>query len=457
MLALVLPAAALASTVIRDANAITVQADPATAAGERLELGIENGMAFVTSDRGVTSAACTQTDANRVDCAPAAAFVVNFLGFDDSLGTDSLTGTAGVEARGGAGDDRLTGAQGADRLFGEDGGDNLDGRDGNDTLEGGSGDDSLIDGPGDDTVTGGVGNDSWTAGAGRDSFVGGDGSDSVDYRARTAAVTVTLDDRPDDGEAGEGDNVGADVEDVSTGSGDDRILGGPNPNGFRLHGGPGNDTITGGPQEDRVEGEEGDDTIDTRDGRYDSVDCGPGNDTLLADPGDDARNCEIAPDRDGDGTLNEGDCRPDDPAVHPGAGEVPGNDVDEDCAGGPLYLRVEGGLTLSVDAQRGPPRIGFRTLRITDVKPGDRIEVRCSGTGCAFALARIAARAGGRRIDLVPRFKGRFLLRGSVVEIRILRPLHEARVFRLRVIARPDVQLTRLCLKPRQRTPGPCR
>ena len=52
--------------------------------------------------------------------------------------------------------------------------------------------------------------------------------------------------------------------------------------------GPGNDSITAGRAEDRVEGNEGDDTIDTRDGRFDSIDCGAGNDTLFADPGDSA-------------------------------------------------------------------------------------------------------------------------------------------------------------------------
>ena len=66
--------------------------------------------------------------------------------------------------------------------------------------------------------------------------------------------------------------------------GADRIVG--NALGTRLHGGAGNDSITGGPAEDRLEGNEGDDTIDSRDGRFDSIDCGPGTDTLLADPGD---------------------------------------------------------------------------------------------------------------------------------------------------------------------------
>ena len=43
------PAQALAGTVTRDANAITYQAASASAAAEQVEVGIANGMAFVTS------------------------------------------------------------------------------------------------------------------------------------------------------------------------------------------------------------------------------------------------------------------------------------------------------------------------------------------------------------------------------------------------------------------------
>ena len=39
------------------------------------------------------------------------------------------------------------------------------------------------------------------------------------------------------------------------------------------------------------------------------------------------------PDRDGDGTANGADCQPDNPAVHPGAVDIPLNGVDEDCSG----------------------------------------------------------------------------------------------------------------------------
>ena len=192
-------------------------------------------------------------------------------------------------------------------------------------------------------------------------------------------MTITLDGVADDGEAGEADNVGADVEGASGGA-RQRTRSSATTLGNRLLGGGGNDSITGGTGEDRIEGNEGDDTIDSRDGRYDSIDCGPGNDTLLADPGDGATNCEIAPDRDGDGTLNAADCAPDNAAIHPGAGEIVGNAVDEDCKDGPLYLQGRDPDRLEHrQARRASPRRASPRSRVREVKAGDKVEIRCIG------------------------------------------------------------------------------
>ena len=61
--------------------------------------------------------------------------------------------------------------------------------------------------------------------AGADTFAGGAGFDTFDYATRVASVTATLDGQPNDGEADERDNVGADVEALIGGRGADTLTG----------------------------------------------------------------------------------------------------------------------------------------------------------------------------------------------------------------------------------------
>src|SRR2546423_803609 len=74
-----------------------------------------------------------------------------------------------------------------------------------------------------------------------DAYAGGAGHDTVSYADRTGDLWVDLDQWPDDGVSGEGDNVEEDVEEVWGGSGNDRLSGGPG--GSVLVGGPGADVL----------------------------------------------------------------------------------------------------------------------------------------------------------------------------------------------------------------------
>jgi Ca2+-binding RTX toxin-like protein len=176
---------------------------------------------------------------------------------------DELTGgVSGDTLEGGPGIDELAGGDGADDLFGRDGGDTIQGGRGSDFLDGGDGPDIEEAGDGDDTF------DQGSAQNGADQIVGGGGTDAVAFDRRSSPVGTTLDGVADDGEAGELDNVGSDVEGVLGGSGADDLSGDGSANFFDGGAGPdtieaggGGDNVTGGPGADELTGGAGQDVV----------------------------------------------------------------------------------------------------------------------------------------------------------------------------------------------------
>jgi Ca2+-binding RTX toxin-like protein len=132
---------------------------------------------------------------------------------------------------------------------------------------GGHGNDLLAGNEAANILRGGDGNDDLVGELGADVLDGGAGFDTGDYLARTANVTVRLDNLANDGEAGEADNV-LNTEKVEGGQGNDTLVG----DKFRntLFGEAGNDTLLGLDQDDFLDGGPGADLIDG----------GNGNDTV---------------------------------------------------------------------------------------------------------------------------------------------------------------------------------
>ena len=199
--------------------------------------------------------------------------------------------------RGGAQGDYLVGSSGANTLDGGGGDDLLDGGAGADVLVGGAGSDDLADyssrtnavdvsldgvandgepgegdnvatdvedvlgGDGADTLTGSAADNVFDGGPGADAIHGGPGADWADYSDRFDPIEVSLDGVANDGEAGEGDNVATDVENVVGGFGDDTLVGSAQAN--TLDGADGDDDLAGGLGADTLIGGDGiDDTAD---------------------------------------------------------------------------------------------------------------------------------------------------------------------------------------------------
>jgi hypothetical protein len=109
------------------------------------------------------------------------------------------------------------------------------------------------------------------------------GVDTVIYQ-RATPVSASIGDGANDGAPGEHDDVQADVENVTGGTGGDALTGDAGAN--RIDGGGGDDVITGGAGPDTLIGGDGNDTIHARDGEVDTIECGSGADTVDADPAD---------------------------------------------------------------------------------------------------------------------------------------------------------------------------
>jgi hypothetical protein len=327
-----LAADASAATLSAEGGALTYRAAPGEANAVILtedepgEIRISDSVAI-----DVAAPECRRADwddASVVRCPARGTLRVETGDGDDRITFlyDFPTGMTLV-ADGGAGDDELEGpsSQAAVTLLGGDGDDRLRGGFGVDTLEGGAGADELDGQAGDDTLHGGAGDDKLAGYDGADLIDGGAGTDRITddwLPTDRIPVSVTLDNRANDGRPGERDDVrSVEVIDihrpavlVAGRSGDDYlksfhyadVIDGKAGNDT-IEAGYGDDVITGGPGRDTINADAGagactflvcrvgagNDRINVRDGERDSVICGPGRDTVIADPMDViARDCE---------------------------------------------------------------------------------------------------------------------------------------------------------------------
>jgi Ca2+-binding RTX toxin-like protein len=254
----------------------------------------KRGRRHVITDRAGIKAGkrCRQVSRVRVSCPKAESLYVE-LGAGDDRAND---GGLGASLAGGRGNDRLVasgdmiGDQGADILRARkgkrpsttNGAQRLEGEAGDDRLAGGARSEILIGGTGGDTVQAGAGNDQLQG----DDYVsdelepdvidGGTGRDTLDWDTRGAAVTFDLTDDAPEGAAGEDEFVTS-VENVATGEGADRLVGGPEAN--RFDAGAGSDSVSTGDGND----------VFVNDAEVDTLDLGPGSDTVSFANADDGQ------------------------------------------------------------------------------------------------------------------------------------------------------------------------
>jgi hypothetical protein len=126
-----------------------------------------------------------------------------------------------------------------------------------------------------------------------------------------------------------------------------------------------------------------------------------------------------AVDQDGDGYPSSVDCSDVNNTVHPGAREIPGNGIDDDCSGGDqpgkVLAIVKSDWTVT---RRTDPRV--KLLQVRDAPAGAQVDVLCRGRGCPFKQRRKVLDANGE-VSLTKLFKHR-LRHGITIDVVISSP-----------------------------------
>lgn len=257
-----------------------------------------------------------------------------------------------------------------------------------------------------------------------------------------------------------------------------------------MNGGGGNDGLFGGSGQDTFNGGAGNDNLVSRDGRAETINCGDGLDTAISDDADTRVSCEqIEGDADLDGVRRPADCDDTNPALRPGATDVPDNGVDENCDGADAtdLDRDRDGIARPQDCNDGDAAIRPGALEVrgntsdencdTRIEPyppilgslsngwfqvgsgtrnqalvarrfprGTRITITCRGGGCPFKTFRRTVRRANE--NLHGPFGNAVLRRTARVEVRITRANRIGRLLRFRFGTPGQPTVGFLCLPP---------
>ncbi len=162
-------------------------------------------------------------------------------------------------------------------------------------------------------------------------------------------------------------------------------------------------------------------------------------------------------DLDDDGVQTPLDCDDHNPLIKPGAVDVPGDGINQDCsADGDADFPLPGTkikysvLTFLTGFSK------FGKLTVAPVKAGDKITLQCKGRGCTFKKKTFKAKTNKARLSLLKPLKKAQLRKGAVVTMRMTRAATYGTYAKWRIRAPKASKFTSACLRPGQKKPVKC-
>jgi hypothetical protein len=169
-------------------------------------------------------------------------------------------------------------------------------------------------------------------------------------------------------------------------------------------------------------------------------------------------------DADGDGFVGAQfggpDCNDANPAVHPGAGDVPHDGIDQDCAlGDAPFPTLAGHLSISVGYSPKFSRVSKRytvitSLRLRDAPVGSRVTMACGPKrkGCPFKSKSVSV-GSTRPLQLARYLRSARLKRDATLTVRVTKAGYIGQFVRYTIRLNHLPGKTNRCLQPGQTAP----